>query len=252
MIRPSNPVADIAICVVFFTRLPMVDFEARDRKLGDAIWAAPLVGVVIAIIGLFVLTVASAFGVPRWPAAALALAATMLATGCLHEDGFADVADGFGGGKTQERKLEIMHDSRLGTYGAVALVMSVLVRWSALAAIGPSVELLCALIAAHVASRAVFAELIRDTPLAVQSGLAASVGPVSRDTARIALGFGAAGLLFLGLWGAICAAVFTAAVVIAFRTLCLRQIGGLNGDTLGAAQQLAEITILVVASAIFF
>jgi adenosylcobinamide-GDP ribazoletransferase len=249
---PASPVADIAFCVAFFTRLPMVEFDARGRKLGDAIWAAPLAGLLIAIIGAFVLTVASAFGVPRWPAAALALAATLLATGCLHEDGLADVADGFGGGKTRERKLEIMHDSRLGTYGATALIMSLLVRWSALAAIGPSVDLLCALIAAHVGSRAVFAQLMRATPLAAQSGLAATVGPVSLDTARLALALGAMGLLFLGVWGAIWAAIFTAIALLAFRTLCLRQIGGLNGDTLGAAQQLAEITILVSASAIFF
>jgi len=252
MNRPENPIADIAFCVSFFTRLPIVEFDARDRKLGDAIWAAPLAGLLVAIIAAFVLTVASVFGVPRWPAAALALAATMLATGCLHEDGLADVADGFGGGKTVERKLEIMHDSRLGTYGATALMMSVLIRWSALAAIGPSVDLLCALIAAHVGSRAVFAQLLRSTPLATQSGLAATVGPVSQDTARLALGLGAIGLLFLGIWGAIGAAVVTAVVVIAFRSLCLRQIGGLNGDTLGAAQQLAEITILITASAIFF
>ena len=252
MNRPANPVADIAFCVAFFTRLPMVEFDARDRKLGDAIWAAPLAGLLVAVIGAFVLTIASALGVPRWPAAALALAATMLATGCLHEDGLADVADGFGGGKTPERKLEIMHDSRLGTYGATALMMSVLIRWTTLAAIGPSVDLLCALIAAHVGSRAVFGQLIRRTPLATQSGLAAVVGPVSQGTARWALGVGAAGLLFLGLWGAIWAAVFTAIIIFAFRALCLRQIGGLNGDTLGAAQQLAEITILVSASAIFF
>ncbi|MGE3366422.1 MAG: adenosylcobinamide-GDP ribazoletransferase [Rhizobiaceae bacterium] len=252
MHKPPSPVADIAFCVAFFTRLPMVEFEARDRKLGDAIWAAPLAGLLVAIIGAFVLTLASAFGVPRWPAAALALAATMLATGCLHEDGLADVADGFGGGKTQERKLEIMRDSRLGTYGAAALMLSVLARWSALAEIGPSVDLLCALIAAHVGSRAVFAQLIRSTPLATQSGLAATVGPVSQQTARLALGLGGVGLLFLGLWGAIWAAVFVALVVFAFRALCLRQVGGLNGDTLGAAQQLAEITILITASAIFF
>ena len=69
-------------------------------------------------------------------AAALALAAAMLATGCLHEDGLSDVADGFGGGKTRERKLEIMRDSRIGAYGAAALVMSVLIRWSALADLG--------------------------------------------------------------------------------------------------------------------
>ncbi len=60
----------------------------------------------------------------------------MLVTGCLHEDGLSDMADGFGGGKTRERKLEIMRDSRIGAYGASALILSVLIRWSAIAQLG--------------------------------------------------------------------------------------------------------------------
>ncbi|RWP27249.1 MAG: adenosylcobinamide-GDP ribazoletransferase, partial [Mesorhizobium sp.] len=68
-------------------------------------------------------------GLAAGPAAALTLAATLLATGCMHEDGLSDVADGFGGGRTREKKLEIMHDSRIGAYGACALALSLLIRW---------------------------------------------------------------------------------------------------------------------------
>ncbi len=110
---------DIALCLVFFTRLPLPKFDFRDRTLAQAIWAAPLAGVAVAVIGSIAYALAIALGLSRGLSAALALAATMLATGCLHEDGLSDTADGFGGGKTREKKLEIMRDSSIGAYGAV-------------------------------------------------------------------------------------------------------------------------------------
>ncbi|MBN8881520.1 MAG: adenosylcobinamide-GDP ribazoletransferase, partial [Salana multivorans] len=101
---------------------------------------------------------------------ALALAAGMAATGCLHEDGLSDVADGFGGGKTREHKLEIMRDSRIGTYGTAALGLSLLLRWSALAGLAGPVEVLAALIAAHCASRALLGAFMHLLPRARADG----------------------------------------------------------------------------------
>jgi len=242
--------SDVLVALVFFTRLPLPSFMS-DRKLGEVIWAAPLVGLVVALLGAIVFALVDALDVPTLPAAAITLAAMMLLTGCLHEDGLADVADGFGGGKTIERKLEIMHDSRLGTYGAVALMTSVLIRWSALATLASHGAVLAGLIAAHVASRAIFARLIRDTQLATHSGLAATVGPVPAIGAAASLAIGIAGLLFLGVFGALVTALAVGVVTLAFRQLCLRQIGGITGDTLGASQQFAEMTILVAAAAVF-
>lgn len=250
--RPMSPMADLATCLVFFTRLPLPHFGARGRTLGDAIWAAPGAGLIVAITGGFAFTLARMLDIPSLPATAVALAVAVIATGCLHEDGLSDTADGFGGGKTLDRKLEIMRDSRLGTYGAAALLFSILLRWSALATLHDGADVICALIAAHVGSRGIFGYLIQKTPLARDSGLAGSVGVVSDSVARTGLALGAAGLLFLGIGGAIAAAVVLAIVLLAFRALCLRQIGGITGDTLGAAQQLAEITILLAASAVFF
>ncbi len=185
-------------------------------------------------------------------AAALALAAAMLATGCLHEDGLSDVADGFGGGRTRAQKLDIMRDSRIGAYGAAALVMSVLIRWSALADLGTAGAAFAGLIAAHVASRALMPALMHLTPPARTDGLAAGAGSVSQETALIAAAIGGVALLFcLGLSGALIAAILLALLFSLFRQLCLNQIGGHTGDTAGALQQAAEIAILVTASAIF-
>src|SRR5690606_2272058 len=130
---PRRFADDIALCLVFFTRLPLPHFDFGSRTLAQAIWAAPLVGVAVAVAASAVHALASAAGLSPGVAAALALGAAMLTTGCLHEDGLSDVADGFGGGRTRDRKLEIMRDSRIGAYGASALLLSVLIRWSALA-----------------------------------------------------------------------------------------------------------------------
>ena len=150
---PAKIATDIALSLVFFTRLPLPVLDFGDRKLADAIWAAPIAGVVVAVIGAAVFTLATSLGVGPGPAAALALAAMIVSTGSLHEDGFSDVADGFGGGLTPERKLEIMHDSRIGAYGACALGLSILIRWSALAEFSSGWSALLALVAAQARTR---------------------------------------------------------------------------------------------------
>jgi adenosylcobinamide-GDP ribazoletransferase len=186
-------------------------------------------------------------------AAALALAATMLATGCLHEDGLSDTADGFGGGQTRERKLEIMRDSRIGAYGASALILSILLRWSAISDLGSPAHVICGLIAAHAASRGVIPAFMRLAPPARPDGLSANAGTVSADAALAGVAIAAAlALLVLGPHGAIAAAACLGIAFFLFRSLCLRQIGGQTGDTIGALQQIGEITVLLAASAIHY
>ncbi len=247
---PRRIAEDIALCLVFFTRLPLPAFDFGGRTLAQAIWAAPLVGVAVGVIAGLAYVVALSLGVPVQVAAALALAATMLATGCLHEDGLSDVADGFGGGKTRERKLEIMRDSRIGAYGASALLMSALIRWSAIAALANPLYACSALIAAHAASRALLPTFMHLAPPARQDGLGAGAGTVQAGTAYVALAIGAVALLALGVSGLVAAAIVLALIFYGFRALCLRQIGGQTGDALGALQQASEIAVLVVAAAI--
>jgi adenosylcobinamide-GDP ribazoletransferase len=245
---PRQALDDIALSLVFFTRLPLPVFDFRGRSLADAIWAAPVAGFAVALVGAVGYAAGTRLGLAAGPAAALALAATLLVTGCLHEDGLSDAADGFGGGKTSERKLEIMRDSRIGAYGAACLGLSLLIRWSALSQIANPTSVFFALIAAHAASRGLLGAFMHLTPPARSDGLSAGAGAVSIETAILGAVLGAVALLALGLGGAFAALILLALVFSAFRALCLNQIGGQTGDTIGALQQLGEITVLLVAS----
>lgn len=239
---------DAALCLVFFTRLPLPTLDFRNRTLAQAIWAAPIAGLAVALLAGLTFWLAAKFGLATGPAAALALAASLLVAGGLHEDGLSDVADGFGGGATRERRLEIMRDSRIGSYGAAALVLSLLLRWSALAELSGPGHVLAALIAAHAASRGLLGAFLHFLPAARADGLSAGAGTVERDAALGGILLGAAALLLLGATGFLAAILLLAVIFAGFRLLCLKQIGGQTGDTAGALQQFAEIAILLLAS----
>ncbi|TPI84232.1 adenosylcobinamide-GDP ribazoletransferase [Mesorhizobium sp. B2-8-9] len=245
---PRQVLDDIGLSLVFFTRLRLPSSDFGGRSLADAIWAAPFAGLAVAIIGALVYAIAYSLGLASGPAAALTLAATMLVTGCLHEDGLSDIADGFWGGRTRDRKLEIMRDSRIGAYGAAALGLSLLIRWSALSELAGPGHVFLALLAAHAGSRGLFGAFMHLLPPARSDGLSAGAGTVTAETAVIGAALGAVALLALGLGGAIAALILLGLVFMAFRALCLSQIGGQTGDTIGALQQLGEIAVLLVAS----
>jgi adenosylcobinamide-GDP ribazoletransferase len=239
---------DAALCLVFFTRLPLPALDFRDRRLADAVWAAPLAGLAVAVIGALAYAIAHLLGLAAGPAAALTLAATLLATGALHEDGLSDVADGFGGGRDREGRLAIMRDSRIGAYGAAALALSLLMRWSALGEIHGNWSVLLALAAAHAGSRGLLGAFMHALPPARSDGLSAGAGRVSRETALAGAALGALALLPLGSGAFVITLLVLAALFLAFRALCLDRIGGQTGDTAGALQQLAETAILLAAS----
>ncbi|AZO74772.1 MULTISPECIES: adenosylcobinamide-GDP ribazoletransferase [unclassified Mesorhizobium] len=246
--EPRQLLDDIGLSLVFFTRLRLPSSDFGGRGLADAIWAAPFAGLAVAVIGALVYTIVASVGLAAGPASALALAATMLATGCLHEDGLSDIADGFGGGRTRERKLEIMRDSRIGAYGAAAIGVSLLIRWSALSELAGPGHVFLALLAAHAASRGLFGAFMHLLPPARADGLSANAGTVAFETAAFGAALGAVALLALGLGGAIAALILLGFLFAAFRSLCLSQIGGQTGDTIGALQQLGEIAVLLAAS----
>ncbi|MBB6464648.1 adenosylcobinamide-GDP ribazoletransferase [Aminobacter lissarensis] len=250
MTTPATIFDDLRIGLVFFTRLPLPHFEVKGRSLADAIWTAPLIGLVVALLAWLAYAVATLLGLAPSLAAALTLTAGMLVSGCLHEDGLSDTADGFGGGRTRERKLEIMRDSRIGTYGACALALSILARWGAIDALATPGHVFVGLVVAHAASRALIPIFMQMLPQARLDGLSVGVGTLSDSVVLTALAIGALALLLLGLKGAVVAAICLALLFVAFRKLCLAQIGGQSGDTIGAIQQLAEIILLFAASAI--
>jgi len=237
-----------ALAVSFFTRLPVPLPPPGERSLSAAFWAAPLAGWAVALVGAAVFWFAHLSHLSAGIAAALALAATMVATGCLHEDGLSDTADGFGGGRDRARKLEIMRDSRIGSFGAAALALSILLRWIALADLGTPFAVLLALVAAHGASRALLPLFMYALRPARSDGLSAGAGAIEERPALVALLLGAVSLAGLGLSGAVAAACVLGVAFLLFGWLCLRQISGQTGDTVGAMQQLAEIAVLLTAT----
>ena len=240
--------SDLKTSIQFFTRLPVSGGTPAGADLARAAWAFPLAGIVVGLIAAAVYALAYKLGFAGWPAAALTVAATLLVTGCLHEDGLADTVDGFGGGDTQERKLEIMRDSRIGTYGVCALTVSIVLRVAALAAFAGPVLALWALIAAHGAARATLPLFMALLTPARKDGLAHAAGRPSGERVITASVLGIL-ILAIGLGSAhgIAALIVLLVVVALMAWLAVVQIDGQTGDVLGAVEQVSEIAILLVA-----
>ncbi|HEY8125091.1 MAG TPA: adenosylcobinamide-GDP ribazoletransferase [Methylocystis sp.] len=247
---------DVLIFLRFYSRLPIGDGAHARLDFARMALALPLAGAVIGGAGAAGLIVAHICHLPALVCALVAVAALTLATGALHEDGLADVADGFGGGATRESKLAIMRDSRVGTYGALALCFSVLLRAAALASLlERSVSLAAlALVFAGAISRVAGLAPMMGLPPARADGLGATVAAPSREV--WARAWFAAAIFGLAPWLAgagvsqIAVAIIAAFAVAALvAQVAKKQIGGYTGDVLGAAQQLAEIAILAGLSA---
>lgn len=253
-----NVADDIRACLRFYSRLPvkpggdghvMPDFARVS-------WATPLAGAIIGAIGAGVVLAGAILGLSPYVVAACAIAALALATGGLHEDGLADVADGFGGGVTRDQKLAIMRDSRLGSYGALALCLATLLRVFAIAAMldrGVVVAAL-AIVAAAASSRTAGLTPLMTLLPARTDGAGSSAATPSPSALRMAVYLAAAIGLAPFLGGASLAQIVVAqaaafAAAAAMSKLAERQIGGYTGDVLGAAQQAAEIAALISYSA---
>jgi len=241
---------DFKTAVAFLTRLPMPHPDgAIPTNFVRAHRMFPVVGTLIGVaVGLLCLGLRY-LGVPDLAAAGLALGGSAIITGALHEDGLADVADGFGGGRNLESKLEIMRDSRLGTYGAMILLVSFAAKLSALAAI-PDGYVIPSLIVAHALGRGVLPAMSLNLPYARKDGLARNAGQPDAATAAIAGGLALLiALVSLSWSNALWAAVLAGLSGLAIAWLALRQIGGQTGDVLGGAEQVAETAILVLLAA---
>lgn len=242
MLRPAR---DVLLCLGFFTRLPVPAVAWSAGDLAAAVWAAPLAGAVVGAAGAAAYASGDMLGLPPAAAAGLALAATMALTGCLHEDGLADTADGFGGGSTRERKLEIMRDSRLGTFGVCALGLSLLLRWAALAAVADPVAVALALVASHAGGRALIPAFMLVLPPARPTGLAQAAGRPSPAVVVLAAMLGVLALWPLGSTALLPGVASLLAWAAMLGWLAMRQVGGHTGDVLGALEQGSEIVILL-------
>lgn len=245
-----------ARAISFLTRIPVPDHffkGAANEAIARNAGLFPLAGALIGLAGGIVLALAHIIGLPTGLSAAIAIITLIVLTGALHEDGLGDVADGFGGGRTADKRLAIMKDSSLGTYGVIATVSSVLLRISALAAIFQASGLVaaaCALIAAHASSRGAMVWFWHEMPLAREDGVSAKAGTPNESAFSLAA---ILALIILILFGIAASGFLSASValglglcmLLGFKRLCMSMIGGQTGDTLGACQQLVEIAVLI-------
>jgi adenosylcobinamide-GDP ribazoletransferase len=237
---------DLITAFTLLTRLPVGRFGSGSSDLARSVWAFPVVGLTVGLIGALVYWLLHKLGVPAWLAGSWAFVAILVVTGAFHEDGLADTVDGFGGGKTRERKLEIMRDSRIGSYGAVALGLSLLIRIGALASLERPHLVLVALIAAAMAGRAGIILPLLALPPARTDGMAAGMAEIPRWSAFVGLGL----TLFLSaMTGMLIVAAAAVAAAATVTQLARMQIGGHSGDVLGACEVIVECVTLTVLAA---
>jgi adenosylcobinamide-GDP ribazoletransferase len=257
----SSLLADFCLCLGFFTRLPFPSAASGSEphslaNFSRAVRMLPVAGGLVGVLGAIAMAAASLLGLPPLVAAPLAICALALVSGAMHEDGLADCADGFLGGATRERKLEIMADSRIGTFGAMALVLSLYVRAASLALIADeSLRLACAvLIGAAAVSRTTALLPLALLPPARESGASFAARTPERAALAVAACLAVVFALAPVVAGAYLArtlAGIAAATGAAYAIVLLarKQIGGQTGDVAGAAQQVSEIAYYLAFAA---
>ena len=252
MDRLNYQLEKLFIALQFFSRIPLPRI-VRDKidgnsNLAESAHLFALTGLLLAILPAIV-WYALANLIPPSIAAGFAIATGMIITGALHEDGLADCADGLGGGQTKERVLEIMRDSRIGTYGAAALVFSIGIRWAALSNLSAYTGIF-ALLITHAVSRATMIVAIKYSTYAREEGLGNSVSsgiPGVQFAIRIASAFIIA--LFFGGGCGIFSALMGFLAAGAMLLYLEKRLNGYTGDGLGAMEQFSEIIILTILSA---
>jgi adenosylcobinamide-GDP ribazoletransferase len=251
-----RPFAELLGALRFLTRLPVPFARTIDPpRIASSMRMFSLVGALIGAFSGALLFLAHSIGVPSLLSAAIACTLTIVMTGALHEDGLADTADGFGGGRDREHRLLIMRDSRIGTYGALALMLALMLRVFAMESLLnlplTAVILLCA--AAASFSRAMMVDLMWASRHARSDGLAVYAGRPSRNTTLMAIIIGGLLSLFAGYQlspeaGIVALAAGTILAAI-LRYTSTRLIGGQTGDVCGAVQVTSEIGILITFAA---
>lgn len=249
-LRNEAPVFLLAL--QFLTRLPITVRDYSPERMAASPRWYPGVGVVVGLAeGLVFLLADWIWG--AWVGAVLAVAAAVLLTGAMHEDGFADACDGLGGGRTKDRALEIMRDSRIGAYGAVGLMLMLGGRVALLAGLDPLAAPFV-LMAGHAISRAAMLWVMQVDPYVRGQGTGSPVAqPIDEDGRQLAIGTVLVAalplLIALPLYGVILAGAGAGLGLMLMRQRFRPMLGGYTGDCLGAVQQSALIGFLLGAAA---
>ncbi|WP_374831016.1 adenosylcobinamide-GDP ribazoletransferase [Paenochrobactrum pullorum] len=239
----------------FLSRLPLPAhwYGEESESLQDHAYAFPLAGAVLGAIGALALLIASSLGLPPLAVALITFLTLAFITGALHEDGLGDTADGFFGGSTQARRLEIMKDSHIGTFAALTLIGTIGLKTIFLATV---IEKLgaqsagLAIIAIEAVSRAAMMSLWYKLPSARSGGLSDKIGAPSLEATQTALiiGVGILGLCFTliaSIATFILALLVASLILWGFAKLSLNKINGQTGDVLGAGQQITGLSLLL-------
>ncbi|MDD2861773.1 MAG: adenosylcobinamide-GDP ribazoletransferase [Acidiphilium sp.] len=239
--------AELLAAMGLLTRLPLGRYLPGPGEVDQAqsVRAYPLVGGMVGLIAALGYALAIEAGMSPLLAAFWALVVNGLVTGALHEDGLADSADGLAGGQSVTRRLEIMRDSRIGSYGALALMLSLGVRGAAIAALGIPGVVVAGLVSAGMLGRMAMVLVMWRGEPARRDGLAAAIGPISRHAAWTAVG--SAALVCVVLLGAVRAVLVlgvTGGLAWWWRGVGRRAIGGYTGDTLGGLEIIVECVVL--------
>ena len=231
---------------MFLTRVP-VGLGAAPLPLSTAVPWFPVVGAGIgaAVAGIYA---GAEWGLPPVPAAALAVAFGLVLTGAFHLDGLADVADAVAGGSTRERRLEILDDSRLGTFGTAAVALQLMIQATAIAALAPA-DALSALVAAHALGRGGAIAVMGLGRPAKEHGLGVDyLADLTTRQVVVGVTLGVASTSLLG-WAGLSAIGAAMMVIATVMVIADRAFGGISGDVLGASEQLTETAVLLVAVA---
>ncbi len=238
----------------FLTRVPVTtDIDYNETRLNQAVGYYPFVGMLIGA-ATFLVFWGSTFVLPHSIAAILSIGFSLLLTGAFHEDGFADMCDGIAGGRDRDHSLEIMRDSRLGTYGVAGLVVMLGLKYSLLVALAESgietLSIFFVFMLSHSLSRLSAVTVIATSSYVRSEGAAKPVADGLDSQARI-ISAGTSTLLFflfcvVTSWSlGLSALIFTIAGHVLVRKAFETKLGGYTGDCLGAVQQVSEISLLL-------
>lgn len=237
------------LAVSFFSRLPIpASTPYSDERMNRAGRYFALVGLILGILCAIAYNLSAALLPPQF-AVFITMVFSLLLTGAFHEDGLTDMADGIGGGMTTERRLVIMKDSRIGTYGAATLIMALLGKFIMLSYLAVHTELAVILLIAYTLSRTVAASLIFDMPYVSDASTSKSKPLANAQTVPELLFSVATGILVCLVLAPDLALVLIVAAVlfrIGFKAWLNARLGGFTGDCLGAAQQLMELLIYLI------
>ncbi len=242
----SPKLGDLPVALALLSRLPLNLPPDRFEHSARAAWAFPLVGALLGAIAGGVGMAATALGINTGFGAGLCLFALILLTGALHEDGLADSADGLWGGFDRQRRLDIMKDSHIGSYGVLALGGTLILRWWGIMLLLDNAGFLPAMIALGALSRLPMVLLMTALPHARETGLSHSVGRPAPGIAIVAVTLAVlcgGGMLMGAVWMAL---IVTLLITLFVAQLAKSKIGGQTGDILGASQQLCEIALLIL------